>query len=421
MLHIDIEPLEALRIYYQNEKLGVWLGDIRQAEKQRKVFLPPLLRDFLLGYGRFAVNADHNSCCYLNPMLMNITDDDLVIFGRIYFDKLLAFRRADFAAENPQLYCAERQYAEDNLDEEKLDDDDSSPWSDFAPAGLRLRDFLIWLIIRNLRTRSLRIKAGADLTGLEAPAELLALLQDEQDEQADKLTGEVICWDDETGELWGVSREPDGWRNLYRFVPSFYKWELQELFNLHFYQKTDFARALPVAQQLIALLQQQEKDTLELADIYKLAGRCCWAVGRWGEAEEFYRLAEPIFEKQLAEMLDKVKYFYQAKGNFYAARQDEPKSRQAYARVDKICEFAGQGAARARGMRLVNQTIEIAGINQDLVDDLGTLQCAQEMYNRALAEYQQDPKDCKYDIARTQQLRADVRRKIKSLGGPKSE
>lgn len=410
MLHIDIDPLEALRIYYKGEKLGVWLGDIRKAEKQRKLFLPPLLRDFLLGYGYFSCNVHNEACCFGNLGMLEITDDDLVIFGRWSYDVLLAFRRIDFAEENPQLYCAERLYYDD-----ETADDERPNWSDFTPMEIRMRDFLIMLVTTNLRMKIWNAQEDEELANSGAPAEVLGLLQNDKPE-----FGRVICWDDAEQELWAVHRRADGRRWLYHFRPRLENWELQELFNQHFYQETDFARALPLAQELINRLRQTDKQALELADLYKLAGRCCWATDRWDEAEEYYQLAEPIFEKRLDELLDKVKYFYQAKGNFYAARQDEAKSRLAYSRVDKICEFVGQGGARAQGMRLVNQAIELVGKDKELIEDLPALQKALELYNQALTIYQQDPKDCKYDIARAQQLRADVRQKLRQLNKPKS-
>lgn len=36
-----------------------------------------------------------------------------------------------------------------------------------------------------------------------------------------------------------------------------------------------------------------------------------------------------------------------------------------------------------------------------------------ELYDQALAEYQKDPKNCKYDIARCQQLRGEAKKLLK--------
>lgn len=405
MLHVDIEPLEALQIYYGGERLGVWRGDIISAEKKRKLFLPPMLQEFLLSYGRLAVNTDANSCCFQNPGLMNITDDDLVIFGRWDFYMLLAFRRIDFAEVNPQLYYAEHQYYDDD---EFMDDDDERPvWSDFAPAQIYLRDFLIQLLIGNLR--KVVYLVGSRESDTDVPPELWQLLA------ADNLPPCFICWDDESDELWAVSRLPNQPQRVYNLTRRMLHWELKECFKQAFFQKQDFAHALKLARPLLENLEHVQRDTLELADMYKLAGRCCWELHQWDEGERFYQKAEVILQKKLEEMLDITKNFYQSLGNFYAAQKNEPKSQQAYGKVNEICEFVGRDGVRSRGMRLVQQAIGLVGKDNSLCDDLPALREALELYNQALSVYQQEPKECKYDIARAQQLRGDLRKKIKQL------
>lgn len=406
MLHVDIEPLEALQIYYGGERLGVWRGDIISSENKRKLFLPPMLQEFLLGYGRLAVNTDANSCCFQNPGLMNITDDDLVIFGRWDFYMLLAFRRIDFAEVNPQLYYAEHQYYDDD---EFMDDDDERPvWSDFAPAQMHLRDFLIQLLIRNLR--KVVYLVGSRESETDVPPELWQLLA------ADNLPPCFICWDDESDELWAVSRLPDQPpQRVYNLTRRMLHWELKECFKQAFFQKQDFTHALKLARPLLENLEHVQRDTLELADMYKLAGRCCWELHQWDEGERFYQKAEVILQKKLEEMLDITKNFYQSLGNFYAAQKNEPKSQQAYGKVNEICEFVGWDGVRSRGMRLVQQAIGLVGKDNSLCDDLPALREALELYNQALSVYQQEPKECKYDIARAQQLRGDLRKKIKQL------
>lgn len=412
MIQIDIEPLEALRVFYGGETLGVWRGDITAAEKKRKLFLPSLLQEFLQKYGCLKVNAVNYSYCFTNPMLMHITDEDLVIFGCWKSDALVAFRRIDFAVDNPQLYYAERQYYDD---EDAMGDDDERPaWSDFAPAQMHLRDFLVQLVMENLR--SVKYLAGSEANNPDVPPELWPLLA------ATDLPPCFICHDDESGELWAVSRLPELLQPcIYRFRCAMEHWELRDCFNQAFYQKLDFAHALKLARPLLENLEHVQKNTLELADMYKLAGRCCWELHRWDEGAQFYQKAEPIFLKKLEEMLEIVKNFYQAKGNFYAAQKDESQSRQAFDRVDKICELLSYGGARARGMRLVQQAIWLVGKDTNLCDDLPALNEALELYNQTLTIYQQEPKECKYDIARCQQLRGDLRKHIKQLAQQKSE
>ena len=406
MLHVDIEPLKALQIYYGGERLGVWRGDIISAEKKRKLFLPPMLQEFLLGYGRLAVNTNSNSYCFPNPGLMNITDEDLVIFGCWDSYMLLAFRRIDFAEANPELFYANCQYYDDS---EAMDDEYPRPaGSDFVPAQMRLRDFLVQLVIGNLRKAIYLV--GSREGNTDVPPELWLLLA------ADNLPPCFICWDDESDELWAVSRLPDQPpQRVYNLTRRMQHWELKECFKQAFFQKQDFTHALKLARPLLENLEHVQRDTLELADMYKLAGRCCEELHKWDEGERFYQKAEVILQKKLEEMLDITKNFYQSLGNFYAAQKNEPKSQQAYGKMNKICEFVGLDGVRSRGIRLVQQAINLVGKDNSLCDDLPALREALELYNQALSVYQQEPKECKYDIARCQQLRGDLRKHIKQL------
>ena len=48
MIHIDIDSLTALRYFYNGETLGISKEEISRNEKQRKLLLPAVLKEFLL-------------------------------------------------------------------------------------------------------------------------------------------------------------------------------------------------------------------------------------------------------------------------------------------------------------------------------------------------------------------------------------
>ena len=109
MIHIDIDSLTALRYFYNGETLGISKEEISRNEKQRKLLLPAVLKEFLLKYGSLGVNFGEGNV--LPPDLMRIVDDK-VIFAYMDDQAMLAFRRADFAEDNPQLFYVKPDFNE---------------------------------------------------------------------------------------------------------------------------------------------------------------------------------------------------------------------------------------------------------------------------------------------------------------------
>lgn len=52
----NLEPLEALELFYDGEKNGVWNGDFIKIEKERGLSVPPLLREYLVNYAYLEIN-----------------------------------------------------------------------------------------------------------------------------------------------------------------------------------------------------------------------------------------------------------------------------------------------------------------------------------------------------------------------------
>lgn len=402
VVHIDIEPLAALKVFYNGETLGSWKGDLTRNEQQRKLLLPAMLRDFMLQYDSLGVN--YGESCVLRPDRMKIVDE-MVLFAYLDGRTMLAFRRVDFTEFNPPLYYAQPFFEDEAAEPE---------WRFRQAPGFWLRDFLIMLVICNLKRQLIQWDEPSQLAQSGAPAKVLNLLLNGQ---ADNLVffakqyRNFLCWDDETNQLWAVARKPEAKGALFRFQQELADWELEALCNKYFFQKQNFAKALPFAKLLIARLEDGRENKLQLAEMYKLAGRCCWALERWEEAEAFYQKAEPLFVSQLEELLNSVKSFYQAKGNFYDTWQKEAESRRAYAQLDRICGFLGAGGAQAHGGRLVQQALLLIEQERSEAD----LRKALDLFTQALDVYQQAPEDCKYDIARCQQLRGDLRKRLKEL------
>ena len=87
MIHIDIDSLTALRYFYNGETLGISKEEISRNEKQRKLLLPAVLKEFLLKYGSLGVNFGEGNV--LPPDLMRIVDDK-VIFAYMDDQAMLA-------------------------------------------------------------------------------------------------------------------------------------------------------------------------------------------------------------------------------------------------------------------------------------------------------------------------------------------
>ena len=164
MIHIDIDSLTALRYFYNGETLGISKEEISRNEKQRKLLLPAVLKEFLLKYGSLGVNFGEGNV--LPPDLMRIVDDK-VIFAYMDDQAMLAFRRADFAEDNPQLFYVKPDF---NEKETKIS------WRFIKASDFFMHNFLIGLVMCNLPRIDVQWEDPSQLEQSEVPEEVLNLL-----------------------------------------------------------------------------------------------------------------------------------------------------------------------------------------------------------------------------------------------------
>ena len=157
---------------------------------------------------------------------------------------------------------------------------------------------------------------------------------------------------------------------------------------------------------MIARMEKALADSVQLAEKYQLAGRCCWALEQWEQALVWYEKAAPIREMQQAELPVETCQYYIALGNFYFSCGKQAESVAMYQKAETICrQYAPQNYYQ------LGRIFQVQGENWSKLE--GQYEHAIDFYNLALEEFQKAPKDCKYDIARCQQLRGEMKRKKK--------
>lgn len=400
-LKLVLDPLDALEIFYRGEKLGIWEGELIRNEKRRGVFLPSLLKEFLLRYGLFNVNRGINQIWLpdkIDTDLAKVDGEkrDILILGK-FRDDLVAVLADECDQENPTLLL-------DELPEEE----NGEVTLVFNKSDLDLKEFLTTMIIESPSVYD-NAKFYNDDSGIQEA-------MDEFDEESRKELKRKIeeserpkrflYWNEEGQQFVAVILRKDC-TILLKFAPCLAIAELENLFNREFYENAEncnYERALNILLRLINYWTQMNNMDVTLAEKYKLAGRCCWMLKRWTEAEHYYKQAEQLYKDALIEALDKSAAFYEGLGNFYLAREDIFKSQTAFLEVDRLCELAGRNGPRNKGERIMRQ-------GQIMMEAM-RYEEAIDLYNKALAEFQKDPRDCKYDIARCQQLRGEARKKL---------
>lgn len=399
MLEVGLSALEVLEKYYDGEKLGVWEGDFVRNEKRRGIKLPKILCDFLESYGYTDVNFGKNQLWLpdkIDTDRAKVDGElrDILIIGSFH-DSLVAILAKDYDKEKPAVYFDD--LPEENGEEVTLV---------FHKSDLDFEEFLKILVLESpaIYNNSLVCddpeEAKKALEGYESEALTETMRKTAR-------PGRFICWDAEKREFLAVLLTSDR-EILVRFAPGFSARELESLFNREFYensQNCDYKHALKIILNLVDLLEKRKVDGVFLAEKYMQTGRCYWALRQWGEAEAFYQKAEKIFGREMRAMLEKCQSFYEGLGNFYLAKEDIFKSQKAYREVDRVCEVLGTGGARRKGNRLLQQAAIMLESNKP--------EKAVELYEQALKVFQEEPKECKYEIARCQQLLGEAKKKLK--------
>lgn len=396
MLKVRMSPLEALAKYYDGEELGVWEGDFIRNEKRRGLKLPTMLKEFLHKYGYFDVNSGANQLWLPDKIDFDQAKVDgklcdILIIGS-FRNNLVGLLVDDCEAENPTLLLDD--LPEENGEEMTLV---------FHKSELNLRDLLAILLLESpaVYNNSLICNDRDEVIKEYKSAELSEAFTNSE------RPSRTFCWDEEKKEFLALLLLPK--RDIVvRFSPSFSPRELEGILNRELYENTrgcDYEHALKIVLMLIKFLETHGGG-IALGEKYMVAGRCLWALKKWQKADEWYKKAERVFAAEMKETLERCQNFYENLSNFCLAKEDVFRGEAASREADRICEFLGSGGPRSKGNRLLRKAAVMLEIEKT--------EKAIEYYNQALEVFQEDPKDCKYEIARCQQLRGEAKKKLKS-------
>lgn len=401
----DVAPLQAMELLYDGETSGVWQGDVIKNEKTRTLILPALLRDFLSRYGFMPVNGGDGHLYHPDKIVPFTLDTEAGLLylwgiGWCLTDKAVAIE-ADWRVDDPFVYLG--WSSEDGV----------TTWS---ATNSRLSDVLKLLFCFNL----LEPQGGQLITEPESVAFLCQQfhLSDHcLDAEGNELATHIY-WDDQNHvflvtvpalravALLPQARSQTAEQEGYGALPLE---ELERLFDEEFYQNSlhcDYAHALELLLEIVDRMEAAQAEETALAEKYLLAGRCCWALEQWEQAEGWYKKTASVWAVRQEELPEKACQYEIAAGNFYFAWGKQEESAACYQRAEAICRrYTPQDVYH------LGRIFQIQGENWSKQE--GQWDRAIDFYNRALAEFQKAPKDCKYDIARCQQLRGEMKRKKK--------
>ena len=407
----NLDPLAAMDLFYDGEKNGVWNGDFIKNEKQNNLVLPPVLREFLEKYAYLEMNKGQITFFhpdYIRVLELPIGEDEVI--------HIMVIGRTDDFFMGIEL-------GTDDLDIAigEIQDDNRIMWG--PSDGITLSGLMTVMFVSTLfksgdkfmyddaeidavlknhgasRGRIAPSKGSTQHTSLNFDEENGAFLIAEYDPNGEEITF-----------LHVVPRKSFEQRKAERFA-SVTLDELNSLFDGEFYGNAlhcDFNHALEIKLEIVKRMEQSGAKPIELADHYKLAGRCLWALNRLDEAVEWYDKAGEIIINDGDPI--KIAEYYHTMANFYADTKQWEKSDELY---DK--EMA---------LRMENDpenVYELGMIYQSraqFLDDAdGDPDRVIELCNLALEQFQKDPHDsgCKYEIARAQQLRGKAKRRKKEL------
>ena len=178
--------------------------------------------------------------------------------------------------------------------------------------------------------------------------------------------------------------------------------ELKEFFEEEFYGNSincNYEYALLINSERVTRLKDSGAPATHTAELERLSARCLWALGRFDETEQLLNSVAAAFTQSLI-------HTYTALSNMLGEYGDTEKCEKAFDAVAVLSELAGDYDA----LGLMYQTR-----GQKLDKDISSIDRAIELYDKAIELFQKIPKPNKHDIARTQQLRGEARRRKKEL------
>ena len=405
-LHVDISPLKAMELFYEGEELGFWEGDFIKNEKQHGLKYPPMLKEFLQKYGFFGVNrGDSRFWLPDDARVININMGTET--KEMYLLGILGTYCVGIFAED----CAEEDDPPISFGE-SVELDDGRNVLAFSDSGMFLSDVLLCLFTGNIIPKA---EDGKTFDTKEEVEEILGRYSYDTD-----LTNIIenvvrpyrfICYDDEEKKFLCVDLYNDEENGDYEiaavFSPGISTEELEQLFSREFYQNSincDFAKALHFMEKIIERMEKDKSGTYEIGEKYRLAARCCWALEQWDKAEEWLKKAEPLFNLDFVPPQSRMSY-YRGLGNFYTDKGDKEKGTAAYEMEEQIAKENGISLFKVKGDHLMNEGMKLS--EEDRLEE------AIELFEKALEQFKQDPKGCKYEIARCGQLKGDAKSTIK--------
>lgn len=398
MIEVGLTPLDALAKYYDGEELGVYEGDFIRNEKRRGLKLPKILKDFLQKYGYLDINRGADQLWLpdkidFDKVKVDGELKDVLLIGS-FRNNLVAILAEDCEKENPTLFLDD--LPEENGEELTLV---------FHKSEFNLNEMMTILFLESpavYNNSLVQNECEEILKNIESykSAQLMKLFKEGERPSRN------LCWDEKKKEFLALLLFPER-EVMLKFRPSFSPRELEGILNRELYENTrgcDYNHALKIVQMLIVFLEEHGGGSM-LGEKYMIAGRCAWALKKWREADEWYRKAERVFTAEMKTTLERCQSFYEGLGNFCLAKEDLMRSKVANREADRICEFLGNGGARNKGNRLLRQATVMLEIEK--------VEKAIEYYDQALEVFQEEPKECKYEIARCQQLRGEAKKKLK--------
>lgn len=415
----NISPLKAMELFYDGERRGVWKGDFIKNEKERGLVLPPELREFLENYAYLEINEGGEGKFklfhpdYIGGVLLSDDEEGdihLLVIGALN-DLWVAVRMDE--CDYLRIVFGEKS-------------DDGTIWT---PSDNGTLEGMYAVMFCSQLYRS------ADSYVFEEMPEIDAVLKKHGADRSLILPGEgsvqriSICFDDESGAFITADFSEDDQIEMLHVVPrKTYEQrkaekyatvsldELKVLFDGEFFGNAlhcNFEHALEIKLEIIKRLEQSGADDSELYEHYSLAGRCCWALKRLDEALEWYDKTGAIVER-LGDH-EKLAEYYHTLANFYADNGQFEKSDELYDKQLAILREISPDDVYKIGMNFLSRA-------QFLDSALGDPERVIELCNLALEQFQQNPHDsgCKYEIARTQQLRGGARRRKKELDKQKN-
>lgn len=407
----NLEPLAAVELFYDGEKNGVWKGDFIKSEKERGLSLPPLLREYLENYAYLEINR--GQIVFFHPddiREFDLPTDD----GNVH---IMVIGRADDFFVGIELGTDDLDIALGTIDDEKR----SIMWgpSDGITLAGLLRVMFVSMLFKSgdkfmysgaeidavlkkhgaARDKIVPSAGSTQHTSLNFDGENGAFLVAEYDESGSEMTF-----------LHVVPRKTYEQRKAERFATVTLD-ELNSLFEAEFYGNAahcDFTHALDIKLEIVKRLEQSCAPQLELAEHYKLVGRCLWALNRLDEAAEWYDKAGDIIKKSGDN--EKLAAHYHSLGCFYADTKQWDKSDEMFETELSLRLEHTPGNVYDIGMVYHTKA-------KCLADASGDPDRIIELCNLALEQFQKDTHDsgCKYEIARAQQLRGEAKRRKKGL------